>query len=74
MRKRNSAAMIGSVRSKSKSCAFSNSSAREGSGVAATEAATKAAVARDLGLMERENRGLVVGVRGRVTEGCGGSG
>ena len=63
--------MIGSVRSKSKSCAFSISTARAGSGAAA--AATKAAAAaRDLGAIERENWGLVVvGVRGRETEGCG---
>lgn len=72
MRNRNSAAMIGSVRSKSKSAAFSISTAKEGRGVAATEAATRAAAARDLGVREREIRGLVVvEMRGSETGGCG---
>lgn len=72
MRKRNSAVMIGSVRSKSKSAAFSISTAREGRGVAAMEAATRAAAARDLGVREREIWGFVVAeMTGTETGGCG---
>ncbi|KAF5773415.1 hypothetical protein HanXRQr2_Chr13g0588341 [Helianthus annuus] len=66
MRKRNSAAMIGRVRSKSKSCAFSNSSAREGRGVAARVVAMVVAMVRVLGGMEKENLGVRV-----VREGMG---
>ncbi|KAJ0849243.1 hypothetical protein HanPSC8_Chr13g0566591 [Helianthus annuus] len=60
--------MIGRVRSKSKSCAFSNSSAREGRGVAARVVAMVVAMVRVLGGMEKENLGVGVGV---VREGMG---
>ncbi|KAJ0858244.1 hypothetical protein HanRHA438_Chr13g0598941 [Helianthus annuus] len=63
--------MIGRVRSKSKSCAFSNSSAREGRGVAARVVAMVVAMVRVLGGMEKENLGVGVG-GGKGGDGGGG--
>lgn len=75
MRNRNSAAMMGRVRSKSNNCAFSNSSASEGKGVAPRVVAKVVAKVRDkvlgvnlrgLGMRGRVGVGGVLGVGGEV--------